>query len=92
MRMARAKEIRAVDYINAKNRLLLLRTELAFKAMNLALGLTEYGSEERTAEVKQEHQAIVEAIEARDAQAATVAMQAHIYQVRRRVLDCKKDL
>jgi len=64
---------------------------ITLKAMRLALGLTKRGSDQRAYKVWGEHEAIVEAIEARDGQAAEVAMQSHIYRVQRRVLDRTKD-
>ncbi len=55
--------------------------------MGVALGLTRTGSKERAAVVVQEHAQIVEAIRLGDAEMAGLAMQVHVGQARRRVMD-----
>ena len=55
--------------------------------MGMALGLTRTGSGARSQAVLQEHAHILDAIRAGDAEAAGLAMQFHITQARRRVMD-----
>lgn len=55
--------------------------------MGVALGLTRTGSKERAMVVVQEHAHIVDAIRLGDAEMAALAMQVHIGQARRRVMD-----
>ena len=59
--------------------------------MALALLLTRTSLSERIAQVVHEHAAIVEAVAAREGEAAQVAMQFHINQARRRMIDRRKD-
>jgi len=60
--------------------------------MRLSLSLTRTtGSSRRTQKVVDEHQAIVDAIEARDGERARTAMQFHLQQARERLLDRKQD-
>ena len=55
--------------------------------MGMALGLTRTGSDARSRAVLREHAHILDAIRAGDAEAAGLAMQFHITQARRRVMD-----
>ena len=55
--------------------------------MGVALGLTRTGSKERAGKVLQEHAQILDAIRIGDAEMAGAAMQFHIAQARRRVMD-----
>lgn len=55
--------------------------------MGVALGLTRIGSKERAATVVREHAHILDAIRLGDAEMAGMAMQFHIAQARRRVMD-----
>lgn len=55
--------------------------------MGVALGLTRTGSQERAATVVQEHAHVLDAIRLGDAEMAGMAMQFHIAQARRRVMD-----
>ncbi len=55
--------------------------------MGVALGLTRTGSKERADKVLQEHSQILDAIRIGDAEMAGAAMQLHIAQARRRVMD-----
>ncbi len=55
--------------------------------MRLTLGLTRTASRKRAQAVLDEHVAIVEAIRARDAEEARTAMQFHLSQARRRLID-----
>lgn len=59
--------------------------------MRLSLSLTRTGSRERARQVLHEHTQIVEAIRAQDADAAQIAMQFHINQARRRLVDRSRD-
>ncbi|TPG49901.1 FadR family transcriptional regulator [Roseomonas nepalensis] len=61
-------------------------------AMGVALGLTRAGSKERARRVIEEHEAIAEAIEAGDAEAAGLAMRYHLNRSRQRVTDGQRDL
>ena len=60
--------------------------------MQVSLGLTRTGSQERMRRVVEEHARVVEAIRAQDAEAAQLAMQYHISQARLRVIDRKRDV
>ncbi|MGF1625767.1 MAG: FadR/GntR family transcriptional regulator [Alphaproteobacteria bacterium] len=60
--------------------------------MTLSLSLTRTGSRERTRQVLEEHSRIVEAIRGQDGETASLAMQFHIDQARRRLIDRKRDL
>jgi GntR family transcriptional regulator, transcriptional repressor for pyruvate dehydrogenase complex len=55
--------------------------------MRLTLGLTGTASRKRALTVLEEHIAIVEAIRARDSDGARTAMQFHLSQARRRLVD-----
>ena len=59
--------------------------------MTVALGLTRAGSRERARRVVEEHEAILEAIEAGDPEAASLAMAHHLHRARRRVTDGQRD-
>jgi GntR family transcriptional repressor for pyruvate dehydrogenase complex len=59
--------------------------------MNLSLRLTRTSPRERTSQVLQEHVHILEAIKNQDADSAQVAMQFHITQARRRMIDRNRD-
>ena len=58
--------------------------------MRLTLGLTRAVSRKRAQAVLDEHVAIVEAIRARDAEEARTAMQFHLTQARRRLIDGRR--
>lgn len=60
--------------------------------MSLSLSLTRTGSRERAQRVLYEHGQIFEAVRAQDGEAAQVAMQFHIGQAKRRVVDGSRDL
>jgi GntR family transcriptional repressor for pyruvate dehydrogenase complex len=59
--------------------------------MRLSLSLTRTGSKQRTQRVLEEHSAIVDAIREQDGERARVAMQYHLGQARRRVVDRDRD-
>lgn len=59
--------------------------------MRLTLGLTRTASKKRALTVLEEHAAIVTAIQARDGEQARVAMQFHLGQARRRLVDRRRD-
>lgn len=59
--------------------------------MNLALNLTRTSPRERASQVLREHTLILEAIAIQDPDSAQVAMQFHITQARRRIIDRKRD-
>lgn len=59
--------------------------------MRLTLGLTRTASKKRALTVLDEHTAIVAAIRARDGEQARVAMQFHLGQARRRLIDRRRD-
>ncbi|WP_244193816.1 FadR/GntR family transcriptional regulator [Bordetella genomosp. 12] len=59
--------------------------------MRLALNLTRTGSRERGERVADEHAAILSAIRAQDGERARVAMQFHLGQARRRLVDKERD-
>jgi GntR family transcriptional repressor for pyruvate dehydrogenase complex len=59
--------------------------------MRLSLSLTRTGSKQRMQRVLEEHAAIVDAIRERDGERARVAMQFHLGQARRRVVDRDRD-
>ncbi|QCB45165.1 FadR/GntR family transcriptional regulator [Hydrogenophaga sp. PAMC20947] len=59
--------------------------------MRLTLGLTRTASKKRALTVLDEHSAIVSAIRARDGEQARVAMQFHLGQARRRLIDRRRD-
>ncbi len=59
--------------------------------MRLTLGLTRTASKKRALTVLAEHSAIVAAICARDGEQARVAMQFHLGQARRRLIDRRRD-
>ncbi|HQT46103.1 MAG: GntR family transcriptional regulator [Acidocella sp. 20-63-7] len=59
--------------------------------MNLTLRLTHTSPHERASVVLQEHSLIVEAIRNQDPESAQIAMQFHITQARRRMIDRKRD-
>ncbi|HYZ64382.1 MAG TPA: FadR/GntR family transcriptional regulator [Acetobacteraceae bacterium] len=61
------------------------------QAMTLALSLTRAGSKERARRVVEEHEAIVEAIQRGDAEAADLAMRYHLHRSRQRVTDRQRD-
>ncbi|MBI0539382.1 FadR family transcriptional regulator [Roseomonas sp. KE2513] len=61
-------------------------------AMTVALGLTRVGSKERARRVVEEHEAIAEAIQAGDAEAAGLAMRYHLHRSRQRVTDGQRDV
>ena len=58
--------------------------------MRLTLGLTRAASRKRALAVLDEHVAIVEAIRARNAEEARTAMQFHLTQARRRLIDGRR--
>ena len=55
--------------------------------MRLTLSLTRTASRQRAQTVLAEHTAIVEAIRARNSEEARIAMQFHLGQARRRLVD-----
>jgi len=59
--------------------------------MNLSLSLTRTSPRERASQVLQEHVLILEAIKIQDPDSAQVAMQFHITQARRRMIDRNRD-
>ena len=59
--------------------------------MQVALGLTREGSRERSQRVVDEHVRVHEAILAREAASAEIAMRYHIDQARRRLTDRRRD-
>lgn len=59
--------------------------------MRLTLGLTRTASKRRALTVLDEHTAIVDAIRARDGEQARAAMQCHLGQARRRLVDGRRD-
>ncbi len=59
--------------------------------MRLTLGLTRTASKRRALTVLDEHTTIVEAIRARDGEQARAAMQCHLGQARRRLVDGRRD-
>jgi len=59
--------------------------------MDVSLNVTRTGSRERIQEVLKEHTIILEAIQAREQDAADVAMRFHLGQSRRRTLDRNRD-
>jgi GntR family transcriptional repressor for pyruvate dehydrogenase complex len=59
--------------------------------MTLSLALTRTGSKDRISQVVHEHRQVLEAIRAQDAEAAGIAMQFHIGQARRRMVDGSRD-
>jgi GntR family transcriptional repressor for pyruvate dehydrogenase complex len=59
--------------------------------MRLSLNLTRTGSRQRVLRVVEEHAAIVDAIREKDGERARVAMQFHLGQARRRVVDRERD-
>lgn len=61
-------------------------------AMAVTLGITQAGSRERARRVVEEHEAIAEAIEQGDAEAAGLAMRYHLHRSRQRVTDWQKDM
>jgi GntR family transcriptional repressor for pyruvate dehydrogenase complex len=65
--------------------------ESLFGFMRLSLSLTRTGSKQRTQRVLEEHSAIVDAIREQDGERARVAMQFHLGQARRRVVDRERD-
>lgn len=61
-------------------------------SMIVALGLTQAGSKERARRVVEEHEAIAEAIERGDGEAAGLAMRYHLHRARQRVTDRQTDI
>ena len=59
--------------------------------MRVALGITTSGSHERIRRVWEEHEAIYDAIVAKDAEAADLAMRYHLHRARRRITDHARD-
>jgi GntR family transcriptional repressor for pyruvate dehydrogenase complex len=59
--------------------------------MRLTLNLTRTASKQRSQTVLDEHTAILEAIRARDPEQARIAMQFHLGQARRRLVDRSRD-
>ncbi|MGF1624222.1 MAG: FadR/GntR family transcriptional regulator [Alphaproteobacteria bacterium] len=59
--------------------------------MRLSLNLTRTGPAERARQVLEEHSRIVEAIRSQDADGAGLAMQFHISQARRRLIDRSRE-
>jgi GntR family transcriptional repressor for pyruvate dehydrogenase complex len=59
--------------------------------MRLSLSLTRTGSKQRTQRVLEEHAAIVDAIREQDGERARVAMQFHLGQAKRRMVDRNRD-
>jgi DNA-binding FadR family transcriptional regulator len=60
-------------------------------SMRVALGITKGGSRERIRRVCDEHEAIHDAIVARDPEAANLAMRYHLYRARQRITDHARD-
>lgn len=61
------------------------------QSMTVALGITRAGSKERARRVVEEHEAIAEAIERGDAEAASLTMRYHLHRSRQRVTDGQRD-
>lgn len=59
--------------------------------MQLSLNLTRTGSRQRALRVVDEHAAIVDAIREKDGERARIAMQFHLSQARRRMVDRERD-
>ncbi len=72
--------------------LLTMLQETIQRTMSVALSITRAGSKERTRRVIEEHEAIAEAIERSDAEAAGLAMRYHLHRSRQRVTDGQRDL
>ena len=60
-------------------------------AMGVALGITQATSRERAQRVLAEHQAVTEAIERGDVEAATLCMRYHLHRARQRLIDGQRD-
>lgn len=60
-------------------------------SMRVALGITKSGSDDRIRRVWEEHEAIYDAIVAKDAEAADLAMRYHLHRARRRLTDHARD-
>lgn len=60
-------------------------------SMRIALGITKSGSPERMRRVWEEHEAIYDAIVAKDPEAADLAMRYHLNRARRRITDHARD-
>jgi GntR family transcriptional repressor for pyruvate dehydrogenase complex len=73
-----------VDLLNILN-------ETIQQAMTVALGLTRAGSKDRARRVVEEHEAILDAIEGGDPEAAGLAMRYHLHRSRQRVTDRQRD-
>lgn len=61
------------------------------QSMTVALGITRAGSKERARRVVEEHEAIAEAIERGDAEAASLTMRYHLHRSGQRVTDGQRD-
>jgi len=72
--------------------LLGMLNETIHEMMTVALSLTRAGSRERARRVLEEHEAIAEAIEREDAEAAGLAMRYHLHRARQRVTDRQRDV
>ena len=59
--------------------------------MNVSLSLTRTSPRERASQILQEHATILEAIKLQDGDFAQIAMQSHITQARRRMVDRTRD-
>jgi GntR family transcriptional regulator, transcriptional repressor for pyruvate dehydrogenase complex len=62
------------------------------RAMTVALSITRTGSRDRAKRVVEEHEAVAEAIERGDAEAAGLTMRYHLHRSRQRVTDGQRDL
>ena len=60
-------------------------------SMQVALGITRRGSRERSRRVLEEHEAVHDAIAARDPEAADLAMRHHLHRARQRITDNARD-
>jgi GntR family transcriptional repressor for pyruvate dehydrogenase complex len=61
-------------------------------SMTVALGITRTGSKDRARRVVEEHEAIAEAIERGDGEAADLTMRYHLHRSRQRMTDGQRDL
>jgi DNA-binding FadR family transcriptional regulator len=66
--------------------------ETIHQSMTVALGITHTRSKERARRVVEEHEAIAEAIQRRDAEGASLAMRYHLHRARQRVTDGEREL
>jgi DNA-binding FadR family transcriptional regulator len=65
--------------------------EALIGTMQMALGLTRVGSEQRRQLVLNEHRQIADAIIAQDSEAAALYMRFHLMRTRARITDAQRD-